>query len=287
MDQWRAIYQGPVRDGAFGSRRNGGVVAQCGGCGVLRLAETFCMPGSLYESDGYRTLLDAGLDSASSFMQNDRLQRYTVGVVPSEWLRGATVADVGCGAGSLLDHVRGLTKRQIAIEPCARFRSDLSARGYDAYAYVRDAVRDCMGEVDVAFSTQVIEHTQNPREFLKEVRTLLRAAGRLVLSTPNRHDILMELLGDDYSAFFYRVVHRWYFDARSLAACARLAGFEVEAVRHVHRYGMANTLLWLRDRRPTGNCRVDAIDVVVDELWVSYLERTGRSDCLYVILRPV
>ena len=36
---WIPIYEGPVRDGAFGNSRASGMVAECVGCGVRRLDE--------------------------------------------------------------------------------------------------------------------------------------------------------------------------------------------------------------------------------------------------------
>ena len=96
----------------------------------------------------------------------------------------------------------------------------------------------------------------------------------------------MQLLPDDFPAFFYRVVHRWYFDADSLAECARLAGFDVARTDHVHRYGMSNALAWLRDRQPRGHERLNAIDATADLLWRAQLERSGQSDCLFMTLTP-
>ena len=95
----------------------------------------------------------------------------------------------------------------------------------------------------------------------------------------------MKLLPQDFPSFFHRIVHRWYFDAASLAACARHAGLEVIETRHLHRYGMANALAWLRDRRPSGRARLDGISPLADQLWRGYLEDTGQADNLYMLLR--
>lgn len=283
---WTEVYRGSVRDGAFGAVREGAVVAQCGGCQGLRLSEAHCTPESAYDTAEYRAKLREGLDAESYFAAHDELQIHTLRAFWPQDLRRATVADIGCGAGALLDHLRGRSARQVAVEPCDLYTSDLAARGYHVYAYAADAAREWAGRVDVAFSIQVIEHTVNPRLFLEQIRPLLRPGGRLVISTPNRHDILLDLLPDRYPSFFYRVVHRWYFDAESLSACARLAGFEVSEIRHVHRYGLANALRWLRDRRPTGNARLEGIQPMADAWWTAYLEGTGRSECLYAMLTP-
>lgn len=284
---WMEVYQGPVRDGVFGSVRQNAVVARCRGCGVERLAEAFCPPNSFYETDEYREKLRQELNSESHFLTHDELQIHTLKAIWPVNLRGATVADIGCAAGSLLDHLRGQTSQQVAVEPYDAYRDSLVARGYCAYPYALDAVADWAGCVDLAFSIQVIEHTANPRVFLEEIRPLLARDARLVISTPNRRDILFNLLPDAFSAFFYRVVHRWYFDADSLANCARMAGYEVVKERHVHRYGMANALHWLRDNKPSGQRRLTGIGPMADAFWRGYLEDTGQSDCLYLFLKAV
>jgi SAM-dependent methyltransferase len=284
--EWTDAYRGPVRDGVFGAYRDDGLVGRCGGCGVLRLAETLCTPASFYETSEYRERLREGLGSADYFANHDELQVHTLRAIWPQSLRAATVADIGCGAGALLDHLRGWSRRQVAVEPCDLYTTDLAARGYHVYPYAADAAGEWAGRVDVAFSIHVIEHTEHPRLFLEQIRPLLRPGGRLVISTPNHRDILLDLLPDSFPSFFYRVVHRWYFDAESLGACARLAGFEVSEIRHVHRYGMANALRWLRDRRPTGNVRLEGIQPMADGWWTAYLEGIGRSDSVYAMLTP-
>lgn len=283
---WREIYRGPVRDGVFGQCLEGAVVARCGSCGVDRLDEDHCTPDSAYETPAYRAKLRQGLDSESYFSVHDELQIHTLRAIWPETLRHFIVADIGCAGGSLLDHLRGVSATQIAIEPTDIFQESLAARGYRHYPYARDAASDWAGRVEFAFCIQVIEHIRAPVEFLAEIRELMAPDGQLVISTPNRRDILMSLLPDEFPAFFYRSVHRWYFDAEAAAACARRAGFEVVETRFVHRYGMANALAWLRDRKPTGRSRLECIGPDADRLWESYLERSGQSDCIYLILRP-
>jgi len=282
---WGVAYCGPVRDGVFGALRENAVVARCGGCGVERLAEQFCTQASFYETDEYRSKLRQELGSESHFRTHDELQIHTLRTIWPTNLRGKSIADIGCAAGSLLDHLSGYSLNQIAVEPYDAFREVLAARGYRAYPYASDAVADWAGSVDLAFSIQVIEHTADPRAFLEEIRPLLAPDGKLVISTPNRGDILFDLLPEDFPQFFYRVVHRWYFDAASLANCALLAGYEVVQMHHVHRYGMANALRWLRDRKPCGQDRLKAITPMADALWTGYLEDSGQSDCLYLILK--
>ena len=94
---------------------------------------------------------------------------------------------------------------------------------------------------------------------------------------------MLELLPDSYAAFFYRVVHRWYFDAASLQAVARQAGFSDVKLRYFHRFDLSNLLIWLRDRRPSGRASL-AVSPVVDAAFIRWLESNGRSDYIYAWL---
>ncbi len=283
---WRLIYRGAVRDGAYGKDRPG-AVARCGGCGVDRLGETLCLKASEYESEVYRKQLGQSQDIAQHLQTHDELARFSLESVWPMSLRGKVVADVGCGGGSLLDHVSGLVAEAIAIEPAKEFAASLRERGYRYFAGADEAVARYEGAVDLAFAIQVIEHVEDPRVFLAGIRQLLKSGGLCVVSTPNRNDILLDLLPDDFPAFFYRTQHRWAFDAGALANCATAAGFGIRETRHVHRYGMANALLWLRDRKPAGRAALDVIDREADALWRTWLESSGRADNLYLLLsRP-
>jgi len=216
----------------------------------------------------------------------DNLQRYAFDSIPISTVRNKVVAEIGAAGGSYLDQICGATASNIAVEPCSIYHDSLISRGYNVFSYSADAHEKFVGKVDVAVSLQVIEHVRNPRSFLSDILPLLSADGTLLISTPNRHDILMNLLPDLFPSFFYRAAHRWYFTAETLAECAHLAGFSVERTQFVHRYGMSNTLAWLRDNKPTGHVRLPGIDQLTDGFWKNYLEDTGRSDCIHMLLKP-
>lgn len=283
-DAWRLVYCGPVRDGKFGVSRPSRV-AECGGCGVERLDEADCLKAADYATDAYRDSLGQDHDPARFFVQHDELARFTLEAIWPMSLRGRTVADIGCGGGSLLDHLRGLPALCLAVDPDVGFAASLAARGYEWHSSCEAAAVAWAGKVDVAFCVQVIEHVERPREFLASLRALLAPGGILILSSPNRKDILFDLLPDQFPAFFYRTQHRWAFDADSLGACARAAGFAIDAVRHMHRYGMANAILWLRDRLPKGRAGLWPLDATMDAHWKAWLESVGRSDNVYMVLK--
>ena len=81
---------------------------------------------------------------------------------------------------------------------CGPYLQSLTNRGYKIYSSASEAIEDNKEMIDYGFSIQVIEHVKNPLEFLKEIRKLIKPGGRLLISTPNRNDILMTLLKDQF-----------------------------------------------------------------------------------------
>ena len=282
--EFSTIYTGNIRDGAYGGVKSSAVIYECTNCKVQRLREEDCIPDEFYETGQYRERLEESLESQKAVVEQDEMQHYTMQAFFPESLRGANILDVGCGAGSLLDMLKNISLSQVGVEPCSPYLESLSKHGYKIYSSVSEAIKDKKGMIDYGFSIQVIEHVKNPIEFLKEIRKLIKPGGRLLISTPNRNDILMTLLKDKFYQFFYRTQHRWYFDEASLTKCAQSAGFSVSSVRFIHRYGMANTLYWLRDGKPKGKLAMDSIDNMQDSFWKASLEKNKQSDNIYMEL---
>lgn len=283
INDWHFFYEGPIRTGSFDTQTEGGKVALCGGCGVARLDEQFSIEVTAYEGDDYRIAMAQGLEVEDFFSHADPTQIHNLSAFWPLTLRGQVIADIGCGAGSFLDHVSGLADKVIAVEPTKRYHNSLRHRGYEVYSYAADAVKSHPEGVDLAVTFQVIEHVLNPRTFLTEIAALLKPGGALFIATPNREDVLMKLLPEEFPAFFYRTAHRWYFDRSSLRRCVEAGGLQVDSERYLHTYGMSNAFSWMKERRPTGNTSLPGINNVADQLWSSYLETSGQADTLYVL----
>ena len=282
---WTTVYEGPVRDGSFGNvTSEAHPIYQCGHCGVQRLAESACKDDSFYAGKKYRELLGESSDAEGFWTKHDIHQIRNLNVLWPNSIRNRVVADIGCAAGSFLDHISGLAARSLAMEPCREYHPSLSRRGYEVYDSLINARVDYNDRVDVAFSLATVEHVEHPLNFFSEIRQLLKPGGLFLVSTPNRRDILMDLLGDDYQQFFYRTVHRWYFDMPSLADLARRCGFDIVKESCVQRFGISNALAWLKDRKPTGDQVLPAMDdPLLNQFWQTYLESKGSGDYLYLI----
>lgn len=269
------LYSGPIRIGRFGEitseLRN---VWLCRGCGAARLeAEAID-----YVSNDYRDRVAGGGAEGDFYRIHDGEQAEKLARLGTAGLRGAVLLDVGCGAGSLLDLARGYCRATLGVEPSISLREAAAAKGHAMFPDCSQLPAEWRGGVDHAVCFSVIEHVEDPLALLREIHAL-KPGGRLLLSTPNRLDWMLELL-PEYVRFFYRLVHRWYFDAKSLSALVRLAGFDQVEVSHAHRFDVSNAVLSLRDKQPTGLGKL-SIPPIADDMLRRLLQATGRADYLY------
>jgi len=118
---------------------------------------------------------------------NEHLARYTFA---SRLARGKRVLDAGCGAGygsAELAH----TAQSVTGIDCAPEAVDFARANY-RLPNLQFEQASCAslphgdGSFDLVVAFEVIEHLENWREFLREVRRVLAANGQFIVSTPNK-----------------------------------------------------------------------------------------------------
>lgn len=280
---FKTAYKGPVRDGKPGVFA-AGEIKECGGCGVQRLEEQYRKDPEIYDTGEYRKLLSVELEEPGFMRVHDNNQHYILSRLwPHLHLRGRVVADVGAAMGSLLDQVKGFAGECVAIEPCRKFHEPLKDKGYKVIPYARDA-EAYYGMCDYVFSIDVIEHTENPVMFLREIKELLAPGGKLIIVTPNREEVLMRLAYDTYAPHWYRTVHNWYFDHVSLEVCIWQAGLAIKEEFCLHRFGLANLIHWLKCGKPMGYLPVEVDTPLTNQAWKTEIEGQWAGDNLCFIL---
>ncbi len=150
-------------------------------------------------------------------------------LLPSE---RSTVLDVGCGNGFLtakitaLGHdVQGLDSSTSGIDVASR--SFPGARFHCASAY--DDLK-AFGPVDCVVTSEVIEHLDKPKLFLRNIRDVLKPGGKLIITTPY-HGYLKNLalsLVDGWDRHFsvdWDGGHVKFFSKKTLAKMLGDTGF--------------------------------------------------------------
>src|SRR5690349_8919834 len=101
--------------------------------------------------------------------------------------RPGNFLDVGCGFGFGLHAVRSTTSWSVlGIEPAPYGRIGACLLDVPVFpTYLQDAAGVPEGHFDVVHSSEVLEHVQDPSDFLKTLGRYLAADGTIVLTTPN------------------------------------------------------------------------------------------------------
>lgn len=278
----KVIYKGVIRDGKPGTftKENYEVVYS----DESKSAKLNPLPKIDYDSDAYRKLVNDSALAEDYFKEHDKQQPGYFKFIGPYLKRGYTVADCGCGGGSMLDLIKGVAGTTIAIEPFIGYHASLRDRKHLPYNSITNALNEHSGKVDLALSIHVIEHTEDPLSYLKEIYNLLKPGGVSVVFTPNLDDVLLKLYPEKYAPFFYRTVHNYYFTGESLEILGKQAGFKKADKFYYHEFGFANLVNWLKDGKGMGNVEINGIDSGIDANWKIWLEETGQSYNVGVVL---
>ena len=198
-------------------------------------------------------------------------------------LRGKTIADIGCAAGSLLDLMSGLAEKIVAIEPSLTFREELKRKGFEVFGYADEAVAAHV-QADLVTTFDVIEHVEDPSVFVKQIYELCKAGGHAIIGTPTEYAIACELIGHDWNQFNFRYQHPWVLTKKALEIMAEDAGFTIEKTVYKQRYSLSNLLLWMKEKKPCGNKHLSFVSERLEEEFVKSCEEMEVADYILIYL---
>jgi len=90
------------------------------------------------------------------------------------------------------------------------------------------------GQFDVVVAFDIIEHTQNPVEFLKEIGQVLRPGGWLMLATPDTGHFLRYVMGSHWP-MLQPMQHTYLFSKPAMKLALEKAGYENVGVRNADK----------------------------------------------------
>jgi SAM-dependent methyltransferase len=126
----------------------------------------------------------------------EQLQKFDWYYLPEKWeykvasrdLRDAnSILEIGCGPGFFKAHLNvnqnrkiyGLETNQVAAKMAV-------SKGYEVVSDSLDELLcNCQFRFDSIVLFQVLEHLENPRELLFQLKSLLKPNGRLIITVPN------------------------------------------------------------------------------------------------------
>ncbi len=136
--------------------------------------------------------------------------------------------DVGCGGGAFLRRMRQAGWAVTGTEPDAKAAARLAAaEGFPVYGTLDDLLRERVQGFDLIVLSHVIEHLPDPLQTLTQLRSLLRAGGRLLLTTPNARSLGLRIFGASWRGL-EPPRHFNVFSPDSLRQALERTGFQVQ-----------------------------------------------------------
>jgi 2-polyprenyl-3-methyl-5-hydroxy-6-metoxy-1,4-benzoquinol methylase len=277
------IFSGQIREGGVGSLTNESYEVLYDD--FLKYAYLNPQPSIDYSDDSYRTSVNNSNEIEQYFKLHDAISISYLNEIRSYIKRGDIIVDIGCGGGALLDLLKNYCSVTIAIEPNKNFQESLKERGHIVFDSIDQCKQQFSNKADFVVSNHVIEHVNQPDDFIKSIKQILKPGGISFVLTPNYNDILMKINFDTFAPFFFRKVHLLYLTVESLQLIVENLKMEFIKPVYFHEFGLANSLYWLKEGKPCGNMLMNGINSTADELWKTYLISTGQTKDFAVIFK--
>jgi len=145
---------------------------------------------------------------------------------------GARVLEIGCGSGASLGWHLQLGRECHGVEISPRAVALASARGIRMHlGEIEDAGFE-EGYFDLVIGSQAFEHVPDPVRWLREVHSMLRPDGRLLLSVPNHASLNRRVFGRHWIGYDVPR-HCHSFAPATLRSCLEQSNFRCIAIDYV------------------------------------------------------
>ncbi|HEX4583513.1 MAG TPA: glycosyltransferase [Burkholderiaceae bacterium] len=204
-------------------------VEECATCGLMRLnpqptdedlARIYSSSYFAFSGDSDGQLHAAGLKSSTADQYLDLIEAYAGSALSGSLL------EVGCGHGDFLARAaaRGLTVT--GVELSAHAAQVAAGRAGPRSRVIAGDIKDVIArgeKFDCIVFADVLEHVRDPREFLRDVHSLLNDEAIVAIVVPALDSTSARLLKTKW--FEFKAEHLWYFSSETLPRLLYTEGF--------------------------------------------------------------
>lgn len=242
-------------------RRGEGDVYYCPECDYGMLLPKF-VDAKEYYNDEYRkkfkdTLVTAEEETPEEIYEmRCRYQTDRLNIIKNFYDKEKSFLEIGSSAGQFLSAVKSDFKSVAGIElseQCAEY----TRHRWDIPVYTKELSQiEWNGlQFDYIGFFQVLEHIEEPKEFLMDVYRRLKDGGKAFIEIPNLDDPLRKLWNvPAYEQFYYHEAHLSYFSEKAICRLLEECGYQIDAVHFIQDYNFLNHVYWYFNDMPQPTC---------------------------------
>jgi len=229
-------------------------VLKCRDCGLVFLEEKKGNLRDYYEKD-YRKLYGPVIGQEVSPEEQFEIylpfQQSRIDDIRPYLKPDMRALDIGCASGYFLYALGELVQERVGIELNKQdmefARRKLGIKVYDCPLEETDLPPEYF---DIVFMFDVLEHVEDPVQFLRTARRYIKPEGSIYIEVDNIDDSLLSVYGiQEYADFYYREPHLFYFSPKTLKSVAEKGGFSGE-VKTMQQYNFLNQINWILTGKP-------------------------------------
>lgn len=234
-------------------------VMKCKNCGLTLLSSFDHMSNEFYEESGMQN--NAKIDfeewQEKTFIDDNR--RY---IFLKDEISNKKLLDFGCGNGGFLELSTKVTSKSTGIELDKQSRAYLNNKNIKTTKKLSEQ----NDNFDIITMFHVIEHLENPKELLIDIKKYLEPNGQLIIETPNADDALLKLYNSEkFADFTYWSLHLILYTTDTLIKLLEKCGYDIKWETQIQRYPISNHFGWLSKKQPLGFCENNELTIFNDE----------------------
>ncbi|MFA6362444.1 class I SAM-dependent methyltransferase [Methanoregula sp.] len=195
--------------------------------------------------------------------------------------KNSRLLEIGCASGYFLFEVKSHVKSVTGLELTTEYVEYARSQGLDVKESL-DKIPD--NSYDLIFMFHVLEHIDDPVNFLIEVKKKLSQRGKLIIEVPNVDDILVSVYKiESHLDFYFEIAHNYYFSKSTLKIVLERAGYQCD-IYPLQRYDLSNHMYWMLTGKPGGQGHFNSIfsQSLIDE-YEKNLKEKFLCDTIYAI----
>lgn len=206
--------------------KHGIPLVQCKNCELRFHTKIAVDPNDVYQNSSYTVYTKE--DSEEHFQyRKERFGKERIKLLEHHCgdLSEKKLLDVGCGNGYFLSAAREKCGSCIGLELSAHL-AEIARKNSGVPVYCKLLTEFPDADIDIITAFDIIEHVQDPLQFMRDAARHLKVGGCILLYTPNFDSLSVKVLRE-YSSIVDGSEHVILFNHSSLEELGKMAGLKV------------------------------------------------------------